>query len=111
MYCQRVTETDVVDGYEMSWHVYISRLCFYVENKTDIISSYKISLLDSFIVSTEGTYGKFTIAAPRYVGTGFEEDCRNFSSALYGNRILRVPRYRGIDCKHIICIEYCAITY
>ena len=51
-------ETNVVEGYEISWHViYISRLLFCVDNKTDIKPSYRIYLLKLFIGSAEGTCG------------------------------------------------------
>ena len=82
-----MSETDVIDGYKISCHVYIN-----IENKSDIKPPYNIWILEKFIGCVEGTYGillngnhavrlqryrtAVAISAPRYMET-----------ALYGNRV------------------------
>ena len=77
-----MTETNVVDSYEVSWHD-----AFALKNKTDIKPSYNIWLLESFTGYAERTYGMLLngnravrvsrysrtveISAPRYVKTAF----------------------------------------
>ena len=67
-----MTETDAVDGYAISWHVYIPRLYFCVENKTHIKPFYNIYILETFISCAKGTY----------------------KMLLNGNRAVSVPCYR-----------------
>ena len=67
-----------MDGYEISWHDYINMLFKYISavllcpKKTDIKSSYNISLLESFIGCVQETCGML----------------------LNGNRAVRVPCYK-----------------
>ena len=71
-----MTETDIVDSYEISWHVCINLLFIYLDYAFDIKLSYNIYLLESLIGCEEGAYGMFVNL----------------------NRVLRVPRYSMVDC-------------
>ena len=73
--------------------VYISRLCFCLDNKTDIKTlslspvtrvTHSLSGMDLWKVVERKLHSKIT---------ALFKDCRNFSSALSLNRVLRVPCY------------------
>ena len=70
-----MTETDVVDGYEISWHVYINLLFIYLG------WAFK-SKIESFIGYAEGTDGML----------------------LRGNCALRVLRYRRALYVSLQCV-------
>ena len=113
-YCERalkITETDVVDSYVISWHIcikmlFIQQLDFCVEKL--VLNPLTISSYQSFIDNAKGINGMLlngnrTVRIQRYrrvIPISAPRSC-NFSSALCGNCILKVPHYRRVGC---ICI-------
>ena len=89
-------------------------ISFYAKSRVLIIQVYQMKFKKSHLVSLSNFELNFFIVLwhrlcgknlwdvvnrkPRCKSIALQENYRNFRSALYGNRVMRVPRYRRVDC-------------